>query len=404
MEKNDIKLSNEGKDDTINQQNRYVNSKMIVLLTLIIVGLVGYIMYIKFFQNNDSVDESSSNSPIHINYDVLNYQCKKDYCDSIDYQNIKQLLKTNDNVKNLYGGIDHKTHAVILENIANKNVYLYLVDKDKYYFKTDNYYDISFIEEKNEYDGRRNEYIYDYDYVVVHQHITKKYDNYDVNTANSRIYSFKDEKFVVELDDYYSCSYVEYENQRFYKLSGNSGGPDILYDGKFNKIINAETYGNFALDNKYIFGTIKENSKYRFFRYDLADKKYELSNMELDNSGDWNWTYNYIVKYNGEEYEIYDFDGNSIFKTNEKQYLKDIKTGEYTMPFNPKLYYSKIENKIKLMIEADICGDETCPGKFLNSFYEYDMTSKKLTHKFFINIIPDEIYQNLFNGYVKFAY
>ena len=34
----------------------------------------------------------------------------------------------------------------------------------------------------------------------------------------------------------------------------------------------------------------------------------------------------------------------------------------------------------------------------------YDMTSKKLTHKFFINIIPDEIYQNLFNGYVKFAY
>jgi len=377
---------------------------LIGILIVLVLLLAGFICYDKIWKRNQSIPKETNNNEekANINYEILNYQCKDEFCNSQDYANIKQLLKTSDIVNGLYKGKDKKNHAVVLESVVNKNRYLYLVDNDKYYFKNDNYHDISLIEAEYNYDGEGTKYVYDYNYAIVHKKITKHYEGYDVNTSNSKIFSFKNNKYVVQFDDYYQCSYVEYENQRFYKVS--STGENTLYDGQFNKIIDVAPYGNFALDNKYIFGVIEENSEYKFFRYNLADQKYQFSHVTPNVDGTSHWTYNYIVKYNNGEYEIYDFDGNSIFKTDEKSYLKGIKKAEYVLPEFPILYYSKAENKIKLIIEPDVCGDSSCPGKFGYSYYEYDISSKKIIHKFFTNIIPDDVYKNLIDGYVQFNY
>ena len=72
------------------------------------------------------------------------------------------------------------------------------------------------------------------------------------------------------------------------------------------------------------------------------------------------------------------------------------------MPAFPQLYYSKKQNKIKLIVEPEICGDESCPPHFGYSYYEYDIVSKKVTYKFYTDNIPGNIYQNLSDGYVEF--
>ena len=386
------------------------NKIVFVLMALIIVVLAGYIVYTKFIQKNanpeskpnDMQEQGNNNSQEeNTNYEVLNYQCKNKFCDGEDHINVKQLLKTSDTVKTIYDDKNHKHHVILLENPNNGSVYLYLVDEDKYYFKNDNYQQVGIINGGYE----DSAYIYDYNYAIVHQHITKHYENTDYNTSNSKIFDLKNGKYVFEADEYYDFSYSEYENQRFYILKDN--GDTTLYDDKFNKVFDVDTYGDFSFDSKYIFGIMEEKSKYKFFRYNIATKKYELSNVAFGNSDDWedfDCTYNYIVKENGDEFEIYDFDGNIIFKTDEKNNLKNIKTKDYVMPFLPKLYYSKVKNTIKLIIEPDICGDESCPPHFGYSYYEYDINSKKVTYKFYTDNIPDSVYQNLYDGYAETSY
>ncbi len=403
MENNQNLNNQVNQNNNVNQPipNNNTNKIVFVLMALLIVGLAGYIVYSKFIQKNDNPkpNDTQTQEKTNINYDVLNYKCKKEYCDSEDYTNVKELLKTSDRVRTIFDSSnDHKNHAVLLENASTGNVYLYSVDNDKYYFKNDNYYHIDIVTGGYESGG----YIWDNNYVIVHQRITKHYETVDVETANSKIYSLRDEKYVFESDENYECSYAEYQNKRFYRLTNN--GDSTLYDNKFNKLFEADTYGGFAFDTKYIFGIIEENSKYRFFRYNIAEKKYILSNVMPDVDGSSDCTYNYIVKYNNGEYEVFDFDGNSIFKTDEKSNLKNIKAKDYVLPQIPQLYYSKAENKVKLVIEPDICGDESCPPHFGYSYYEYDMGSKKLTYKFFTDRISDNISQNLIDGYVQFSY
>ena len=423
MENNDQNLNNQvnTNNSNANQPTQNNTNKIVfALMALIIVGLAGYIVYTKFIQKDDKSEPKSSNTQeqennnsqdgnsntqeqevkTNANYAVLNYQCKNEYCDGEDRINVKQLLKTNDTVKTIYDDKNHKHHVILLEN-NNGNVYLYLVDEDKYYFKDNNYHQVEIINGGYEDDT----YIYDYNYAIVHQHITKHYENTDYNTSNSKIYDLKNGKYVFEADEYYDFSYAEYENQRFYILKDN--GDRTLYDNNFNKVFDVDTYGDFAFDGQYVFGIIEQNSKYKFFRYNITTKKYELSNVVFGNSNDWedfDFTYNYIVKENGDEFEIYDFDGNIVFKTDEKTNLKNIKTKDYVMPFLPKVYYSKAKNKIKLMIEPDICGDSSCPPHFGYSYYEYDISSKKVTYKFYTDSIPDSIYQNLYDGYVETSY
>lgn len=395
----DKNLTNNNNIQSTNEQKSNINITLIIIIIMLLIflGIAGYFLFIN---KGDSGKESQKqDTKININYDILNYHCKKEYCDVEDYDFVKELLKTSDRVRTIFdGGNDRKTHVVLLENASTGNVYLYSVDNDKYYFKNDNYYHIDIVTGGYESGGI---YVWDNNYVIVHQKITKHYENDDVETANSKIYSLKDEKYVFESDENYDCSYAEYQNKRFYKLTNN--GDSALYDDKFNKVFEKDTW-NYAFDNKYIYGKTEENSKYRFFRYDIATKKYELSNVMFDDLDDWevDCTYNYIVKGNGNEFEIYDFDGNIIFKTDEKSNLKNIKTKDYVMPFLPKVYYSKAENKIKLIIEPDICGDESCPPHFGYSYYEYDIESKKVSYKFYTDNIPDNIYQNLSDGYAEF--
>ncbi len=378
------------------EQNKNKNL-IIVVMACIIILLIAALVYFLFIKKGDSEKEpQKQEEKTNINYDILNYQCKKEYCDGEDYINVRELLKSDDPVKSLYSGNDHKIHAVLLENVSVGNRYLYMVDENKYYFKNDNYYSIDIINIGYEGSIVENNN-YDFGYAMVHQKIT----NLSYETANSKIYSFKDKKYVFEVDEYYECAYDEYENQRFYSLRHN--GDVTLYDNKFNKVFDKDTYGDFAFDDKYIFGIIKEDFKYKFFKYDITTKKYKLSNVLFGDSDDWDFdcTYNYIVKYNGVEFEIYDFDGNIVFKTDEKTNLKNIKSKDYVMPEFPQLYYSKKENKIKLIIDPEICGDESCPPHFGYSYYEYDISSKKITYKFFTDNIPDSIYKNLFDGYVE---
>ena len=419
MENNNQELNNQvNTDNSVKQPmpNNNTNKIVFILMVLIIVGLVGYVAYTKFIQKNDKPELKPNNTQeqennnsneneynnnaqkqetkANINYEVLNYQCKNEYCNGEDYINVKQLLKISDTVKTIYNDKDHKHHVILLKNNSG-SVYLYLSDENKYYFKNDDYYQIDIIH--SDYDWSDG-YIYDYNYAIVHQK-TGYY------RANSKIYDLKNGKYVFETDGYYDFAYAEYENQRFYILKDN--GDRTLYDNKFNKVFDVDTYGDFAFDSKYVFGIIEQNSKYKFFRYNIATKKYELSNVVLGNSDDWNdfdCTYNYIVKENNDEFEIYDFDGNIIFKTDEKTNLKNIKTKDYVMPFLPKVYYSKAKNKIKLIIEPDICGDSSCPPHFGYSYYEYDISSKKITYKFYTDSIPDSIYQNLYDGYVETSY
>ena len=391
MENNDQNLNNQvnTNNSNVNQQaSNNTNKIVFALMALIIVGLAGYIVYTKFIQKDDKTEPKPNSTheeeKKNINYDVLNYQCKNEYCDGEDYINVKQLLNANDTVIGIYGGKDFKNHVVRLKS-ASGNQYLYLVDDGEYYFKNDNYYETSLIYEGYENDGKNDRFIYDYNYAIVHQKTENK-DGY-----NTKIYSFKNKRYVLEMDEYISdnndLSCAEYENQRFYKLTSMRDGKETLYDADFNKIIDADN--GFALDNKYIFGEVEENSEYKFFRYNRVDKKFELSKAD---SGV--WTYNYIAKYNNDEYEIYDFDGNFIFRTDEKTYLKEYKTKKYGLPEIPYLYYSKAENKIIFMIHPDICGDESCPEHSISSYYIYDMASKKITHKFSSENIPDA------NGYI----
>lgn len=383
-------------EDKQMQNNNGNNKILIILMALIIVGLVGYIVYAKFIQKDDNTEPKPNNTQeekTNVNSDVLNYQCKGEYCSDEDYANIKQLLKISDPVKGLYAGNDYKYHVVILEG-SSGNKYLYSADDDNYYFKNDNVWEIELIYEGYENDGKKDITIYDYNYAVIHQ---KTGNNVGYKFANTKIYSFKNKKYVVEIDeyiDYNNMSCAEFENKRFYKLTSLSDGKRTLYNSDFNKIIDATD--GFALDNKYIFGEIEENSEDKFFRYSIDDKKFEISKV-----GSGVWTYNYIAKYNNGEYEIYDFDGNSIFKTDEKTYLKNIKAKDYVLPDIPDLYYSKKENKITLILNPDICGDSSCPPHFGYSYYEYDMESGKITHKFFADNIPDDILKNLYNGYIE---
>ena len=391
---------------TPNEPKSNVNITLIIIIIIlfILLGIAGYFLFIKKGDNETKqpsdfptpqVEPQKQDDNLNVNFDVLNYQCKEKHCDNVDYLDVKQLLKTSDVVKYLYKGNDNKNHVVLLENVSDGNRYFYLVDEDKYYFKNDNYHDISLIEASGS--GGINS-IYNYDYAIVHQKITKS----QYETSNSKIYSFKNDKYVAEFDDYYNCSYVEYDGQYFYRLWGN--GENTLYDGNFNKIIDETSFGNFALDSKYIFGVIEKNSEFKFYRYDISNKKYEMSNVALGDEGDLHWTYNYIAKYNNGEYEIYDFDGNLVFKTDEKLYLKDVKAKDYNLPCIPDLYYSKTENKVKLILNPDICGDETCPPSFGYSYYEYDLGTKNIMHKFYTDNIPDDVYQNLLSGYAQFGY
>lgn len=424
MENNNVTANNNMKTPNESKSNTNWVLVIIIIILVILLGVAGYFLFIKNEKgeveqpNNSQIQETETSQNqenenkedgeiesqkqeenVNINYDILNYQCKEKSCDYIDYSNVKKLLNTNDTVLALYDGKDHKKYAILLESIDKGNRYLYFVNTDKYYFKNDNYYSVDIV--ANDHSGV-DEAIYDLNLAVVHQRIKKHYENIDIDTANTGIYNFKNNKYVFKADEYYECSYSEYQNKRFYKLNNN--GDSTLYDDKFNKVFKEDTYGNFAFDNKYIFGIIKENTGSKFFKYDIDNKKNKLSSVLLEDDGFTNFTYNYVVRYSNEEYEVCDFDGNCLFKINEKSYLKDIKTSEYSLPFIPSIYYSKSENKIKLIIEPDICGDSSCPPHFGYSYYEYDIKSKKITHKFFTDRVPDDIYKNLYDGYVMFNY
>ena len=343
---------------------------IVIIIILILLGIAGYFLFIK--KSNGKEEPQKQEEKININYDILNYQFISDY-DSEDCTNIQQLLKTDDEVQSLYAGKDYKIHVVLLKSVTKGNNYLYMVDEDKYYFKDDNYNQVSLIYEGFEKVGERNIFIYDYSYAMVYQMISNQHKTY-----NTKVYSFKTKKYVAEFDEYIHANDIscdEYENTRYYKIGGKD--KSILYDKDFNIII--EGASSFALDDKYIYGEIKE-----------------YSNVEPDI-----WTYNYYAKDKNGEYEIYDFEGNLLFKTDEKTYLKSVKTSEYTLPVIPELHYSKKENKIKFLISSVVCGDESCPGQFLDSYYEYDIESKKTMHKFFVDIVPDDVYQNLINGYIE---
>ena len=392
MENNE-NLNNQLSESNVQQEKKNNNKTIeiiILVIGLLLIGFAGYKLFIEKPKPDKSNDTNKQDVKVNINYDVLNYQCKNEHCDDDDYINIKQLLKTNDTVKGMYGGKDFKNHVIELES-SSGNSYLYLVDEDKYYFKDDNCYETSLIYAGYENDGKRDRTFYDYNYAVVHQ----KTDNKD--GYNTKIYSFKKKMYVLEMDEYIdnnnAMSCGEFENQRFYKLSNMSGGKDILYDGDFNKIVDASD--GFVLDDKYIFGKVEENSEYRFFRYNRVDKKFELSKK---GSNEWSysnmWTYNYYAEYNNGEYEICDFDGNFIFKTNEKTYLKEFENKKYGLPDVPYLYYSKMENKIIFMLYPDICGAPECPEHSVSSYYVYDIESKKIVHDFSPENIPDA------NGYI----
>lgn len=359
---------------------------IIIIVLLILLGVAGYFLFVK---NNGEKKEEK----VNINTDVLNYQCKEYLCGEEDYNSIKELLKTDDNVTYIYSDKNNKNHAIVLENVTNRNKYLYMVDKDKYYFKDDNYDFVSFIE--SGYDGSS---VYDFNYAEVHQKNSNYYDS-----SNTKIYNFESGKFVFESGDYNDCTYAEYENTRFYKLRYND--KTELYDDEFNIVFVEKTYGDYAFDGKYIYGTMIENDKERFFKYSIVDKKYELSNVKCSDEicNDLrDTTYNYVVIYDNGEYKVYDFDGNLVFKPDEETNLKNIKRKDYTLPCMPDIYYSKNENKIKLIINPEPCGDSSCPPHFGYSYYEYDLGTKKTTYKFYTDSIPDEIYQNAISGYAEF--
>ena len=114
------------------------NKNLIIgVMACIIILLIAALVYFLFIKKGDSEKEpQKQEEKTNSNYDILNYQCKKEYCDGEDYINVRELLKSDDPVKSLYSGNDHKIHAVLLENVSIGNRYLYMVDENKYYFKS----------------------------------------------------------------------------------------------------------------------------------------------------------------------------------------------------------------------------------------------------------------------------